>query len=95
MNDNKNADFAVLAEAAQILNRKKKTYVKILAATFILSCVIILPQPRYYTCEVKLAPEWGSDASTGGIGSLAATFGFDLSSMQSSDAIYPMLYPVK
>lgn len=93
MNDNKNADFAVLAEAAQILNRKKKTYVKILAATFILSCVIILPQPRYYTCEVKLAPEWGSDASTGGIGSLAATFGFDLSSMQSSDAIYPMLYP--
>lgn len=93
MSNNKNADFAVLAEAAQILNRKKKTYVKILVATFILSCVIILPQPRYYTCEVKLAPEWGTDVPAGGIGSLAASFGFDLSSMQGSDAIYPMLYP--
>lgn len=93
MSNNNNADLAVLTEAAQILSRKKKSYVKILVATFILSCVIILPQPRYYTCEVKLAPEWGSDVPTGGIGSLAASFGFDLSSMQSSDAIYPMLYP--
>ena len=91
--NNNNADFAVLTEAAQILRGKKKSYVQILVATFVLSCVIILPQPRYYTCEVKLAPEWGTDVPTGGIGSLAASFGFDLSSMQSSDAIYPMLYP--
>ena len=93
MSNSKNADFAVLTEAAQILSRKKKTYVWILAATFALACLVILPQPRYYSCELKLAPEWGSEMPAGGIGSLAASFGFDLSSMQGSDAIYPMLYP--
>ena len=93
MSNNKNADFAVLTEAARILSSKKMSYVKILACTFVVACLIILPQPRYYTCEVKLAPEWGSEMPAGGIGSLAASFGFDLSSMQSSDAIYPMLYP--
>jgi len=93
MSNNNKSDFAVLTEVAQILSQKKKAYVKILATTFVLSCVIILSQPRYYTCEVKLAPEWGTDVPAGGIGSIAASFGFDLSSMQSSDAIYPMLYP--
>ena len=93
MNNKNNADLAVLGEAARIIGQKKRAYVKILVATFIISCVIILPQPRYYTCEVKLAPEWGSSASAEGLGSIAASFGFDLSSMQGSDAIYPMLYP--
>ena len=91
MSNNNNAD--VLNQAAQILKAKKKSYIKILAVTFVLSCLIILPQPRYYACEVKLAPEYGSSSPAEGIGSLAASFGFDLSSMQSSDAIYPLLYP--
>lgn len=91
MSNNNNAD--VLNQAAQILKAKKMSYLKILAVTFVLSCLIILPQPRYYACEVKLAPEYGSSSSAEGIGSLAASFGFDLSSMQSSDAIYPLLYP--
>lgn len=91
--DNNNTDLAVLNEAAQILKQKKKSYVKILAITFVLSCLIIFPQPRYYTCELKLAPEWGANSSAGSIGSLAASFGLDFGSMQSSDAIYPMLYP--
>ena len=91
MSNNNNAD--VLNQAAQILKAKKKSYIKILAVTFVLSCLIILPQPRYYACEVKLAPEYGSSSPAEGIGSLAASFGFDLSNMQSSDAIYPLLYP--
>lgn len=91
MSNNNNAD--VLNQAAQILKAKKMSYLKILAVTFVLSCLIILPQPRYYACEVKLAPEYGSSSPAEGIGSLAASFGFDLSSMQSSDAIYPLLYP--
>ena len=93
MSNNKNADADVLNQAAQILKAKKKSYLKILAVTFVLSCLIILPQPRYYACEVKLAPEYGSSSPAEGIGSLAASFGFDLSSMQGSDAIYPLLYP--
>ena len=51
MSNNKNADFAVLTEAARILSSKKMSYVKILAVTFVVACLIILPQPRYYTCE--------------------------------------------
>ena len=94
MSSNNNSDLAVLKEAVQILKSKKRSFAMILTITFVLSCLIIFPHPRYYTCEVKLAPEWGSSTTpTGGIGSLAASFGFDLSSMQSSDAIYPMLYP--
>ncbi|MCR4920859.1 MAG: chain-length determining protein [Bacteroidaceae bacterium] len=93
MSNKNNADLAVLNEAARILGEKKRAYIKILAATFVLACLMILPQPRYYTCEVKLAPEWGSSSAAEGLGSLAASFGFDLSSMQGSDAIYPMLYP--
>ena len=93
MTNKKNADMDVLNQAAQILKGKKKSYIRILGITFVLSCLIIIPQPRYYTCEVKLAPEYGSSSPTEGIGSLAASFGFDLSSMQSSDAIYPLLYP--
>ena len=93
MSNTNNADFSVLNDAAQILKEKKKSYVKIWAVTFVLACLIILPQPRYYSCLVKLAPEWGSSTPAGGLGSLAESFGFDLSSMQSSDAIYPMLYP--
>lgn len=94
MSNSNNADVAVLNQAAQILKTKKKSYIKILSVTFVLSCLIIFPQPRYYNCEVKLAPEWGSsNTPTGSLGSLAASFGFDLSSMQSTDAIYPMLYP--
>lgn len=93
MSNKNNADLAVLNEAVQILRKKKKAYVRILVATFVLACVIIFPQPRYYSCEVKLAPEWGVSNPAGGIGSLAASFGFDLNSMQSSDAIYPLLYP--
>lgn len=94
MSNKNNSDMDVLNQAAQILKAKKKSYIKILSITFLLSCLIIFPQPRYYTCEVKLAPEYGSSSTpTGGLGSLAASFGVDLSSMQSSDAIYPMLYP--
>ena len=93
MTNKKNADMDVLSQAAQILKAKKRSYIKILGITFVLSCLIIFPQPRYYTCEVKLAPEYGSNSPSEGIGSLAASFGFDLSNMQGSDAIYPLLYP--
>lgn len=93
MTNKKNVDIDVLNQAAHTLREKKKSYIKILGITFFLSCLIIFPQPRYYTCEVKLAPEYGSNSPAEGIGSLAASFGFDLSSMQGSDAIYPLLYP--
>lgn len=71
----------------------KRLFYKTLPITFVLSCIYIFSQPRYYTSEVKLAPEMESNMGGGTLGSLAASFGIDLSDMQTSDAITPLLYP--
>jgi len=74
---------------------KKKLFFIILPIVFILSCLYIICIPRYYTSEVKLVPESdnGFSGNLGTLGSLASTFGVDLTDMQSSDAISPTLYP--
>jgi SpoVK/Ycf46/Vps4 family AAA+-type ATPase len=72
---------------------KKGLYIKVWIVVFILACVWIFPQPRYYTCSVSLAPESTDGKSGGGLASLAASFGLNVGSMSSSDAIYPQLYP--
>ena len=46
-----------ISKIARTLWSKKKQFLKVWAITFVLSCILILPQPRYYTCDVKLAPE--------------------------------------
>lgn len=70
----------------------KKRFYKVWAITFVLSCIWILPQPRFYTCDVKLAPEMnGEDA--GNLSSIASSFGFNLGAGGGQDAIYPELYP--
>lgn len=71
----------------------KKLFYKVLPIVFILSCIYIFSLPRYYTSEVRLAPEMESSGTGGVLGSLASSFGFDLSDMQTSDAITPLLYP--
>lgn len=82
-----------LSKIAHTLWVKKKSFYKVWAWTFVLSCIWILPQPRYYTCEVKLAPEMSGEESGGGLSSIASSFGFNLSGMSGQDAIYPELYP--
>lgn len=72
----------------------KRLFYKSLPIVFVLSCIYIFSQPRYYISEVKLAPEMESSMGGGGtLSSLAASFGFDLGNMQTSDAITPLLYP--
>ena len=70
---------------------RKKTFFIVWAVTFGLSLLWILPQPRYYRCNVSLAPEAYGD-NVGGISSLASNFGLNLGG-QGTDAIYPQLYP--
>lgn len=72
---------------------KRRLFYKVWAWTFVLSCVWILPQPRYYDCEVKLAPEMNGEDVGGGLSSIASSFGFNLGGMSGQDAIYPELYP--
>lgn len=72
----------------------RRLFYKVLPIVFVLSCIYIFSQPRYYTSEAKLAPEL--ENSLGGVGTLgdiASSLGFDLNNMQTSDAITPLLYP--
>ena len=67
-------------------------FFKVWVLTFILSCIWILPQPRYYTTEVSIAPESGESGTVGSLASLASNFGLNIGE-GASDAIYPQLYP--
>ena len=62
---------------------------------FGIGCAIILPVPRYYICEVKLAPEASNMLSGGSLSSIASQFGVDMGSnmIDNTDAIMPDLYP--
>lgn len=72
---------------------RKRLFIKVWIIVFVLSCAYILPQPRFYTAEVLLAPEVNSQDALGGLSSIASSFGFNLGSGGSTDAIYPELYP--
>lgn len=74
-----------------IANRKK--YYLPLVIVFIVSCVYIFSQPRFYTTDAKLAPEMGGSMGGGTLGTIASAFGFDFGDMQTTDAITPLLYP--
>lgn len=76
----------------RIVENKRKFY-KVLPIVFVLACAYTLCIPRYYISDVRLVPEMGSTDMGGTLGSLASSFGIDLSSMQSTDAISPLLYP--
>ena len=72
---------------------RRKILYKSLLFTFILSCIYIFSIPRYFTSEVKLAPELGNSGAKGSLGALASSFGIDLTNVQTTDAITPLLYP--
>lgn len=73
--------------------KRKSLFFKVLSITFVLSILYVLCIPRYYTTDTKMAPEAESSIAGGTLGSIASSFGFDLSDMETSDAITPMLYP--
>lgn len=92
MIDKKN-DIIDLREIISILLQRKKLFGIVIIITFILASILIVLVPRTYTCTVKLAPEAEGTSGGGALSSIASSFGFDLSNMESSDAIFPLLYP--
>lgn len=74
-------------------NRKKYYYV--LPATLIFTYLFIVCIPRYYSCNVSLAPETDGTSVSGSISSLASSFGIggSLAKLNSQDAIYAEIYP--
>lgn len=92
--DTKDADIIDLGKLFSIIWKKRNFFfLKLWPITFVLACFYILSIPRFYTTTAKLAPEMNTSPDLGGLGSIASSFGFDLGSMQSSDAINPLLYP--
>ena len=88
-----NAKIIDLHKVWKAMWRERKLYYKVLPIVFVLSCIWILPQPRYYETSVSLAPESGG-GENGGLASIASSFGFTIGGMDGGgDAIYPILYP--
>ena len=79
----------------QDLLKHKKLFYKVLGIAFVVACVIALSLPNYYKCTVTLSPELNSSRSSGGLASLASTFGVNLKGAlgNSTEALFPTLYP--
>lgn len=92
MSDKKIKDVIDLGKIIKVLWAKKKVFFILWPIVFVLSCIWILPEPRYYTSSVSMAPETTSEDIAGGLSSIASSFGVNLGGA-SNDAIYPMLYP--
>lgn len=88
-----NPDVIDLLALARNILHHKKTFAIILPIVFVLACIHIFSVPRYYTTSTSLAPEMENPSSAGGLSSLASTFGIDISQIQTTDAITPLLYP--
>ncbi len=74
--------------------KRKKIFFIVIPATIIIASLYIICIPRTYTSSTEVAPESENQGgNSGSLGSLASTFGFDLSVLQSNDAITPLLYP--
>ena len=94
MAENKTQEVINLRQVIKKIWDKRKLFYKVIPITMVVSAIYIFPIPRYYSCSVMLAPETNNPAMGGGaLGSLASSFGFDLNSMVSQDAISPELYP--
>lgn len=82
-----------LKKVFQTLWNQRKVFYWVWPITFVLSAALILCVPRKYQSSVVLAPEGSDESGLGSLGNLASSFGFNLGSLGSSDAIYPTIYP--
>ena len=71
----------------------RRLYLRVMPATLILTYLFMLCLPRYYKCQVSLAPEAGSGLNvSGSLASLASSFGLaGLDKMSSQDAITELM----
>lgn len=83
-----------LKDIWQALLKHKRLFIKVIAATFIIACVLTLSMPNYYRAGVTLAPEMSGRSSSSSLSALASSFGVSIGGASSSgDAISPSLYP--
>ena len=85
-------DFKAIFAA---LCKHKLLYIIILPLSLIIGVIYAKSLPKYYQCQVTLAPELGGGATGGGsLSSLASSMGYKVGgSKADADAITPTLYP--
>ncbi len=95
MNNEQNKEDVIdLREVWASITKRKKWFFIALPIALVLSSLVIFSVPRTYSTSTTMAPEIENPVSSGGaLSSIAASFGFDMSNVQSTDAISPMLYP--
>ena len=86
----KKIDFVIILKK---VSENRKIFYITLPIVFVVSCLLILCVPRTYSTDTQVVPEIDNSKGSGALSSLASSFGFDLSSMQTTDAITPLLYP--
>lgn len=97
MEENNTQQPIDLVKIFSLLWAKRKLFFivcpSVLVCTYLFLCTI----PKYYKCEVELAPESSKSLNLGSLGSLsslASSLGItQLSNSSGSDAITPLLYP--
>lgn len=86
-------DYIDLRVVAKRIWERRKLFYVVLPTVFVVTALLSLCIPRYYKTDIKLVPEIENSGMEGTLGSLASSFGIDLTDMQTSDAITPLLYP--
>ncbi len=77
-----------LTKIVPLLLKKWKLYAGCIAGVIVFSLAFVFTIPRYYSCQIMLAPE----SSGGGMNSILSSFGFGEAN-STDDAISPHLYP--
>ncbi len=93
MEENKQQEVIDLRAILRKLRQRKRLFFITLPTVFVFASLYIICIPRTYDTNIRLAPEISNQMSGGTLGSLASMVGFDLSNMETTDAISPMLYP--
>ena len=78
---------------AKIIWQYKKEFILPVFATCLLTYLIMVCIPRYYTATVKLAPESAQSNIGGNLSGIASSFGVKLGENNTADAIIPTFYP--
>ena len=85
-------DFKVIFSA---MWKHKFLYIIVLPLSIFFGVIYAQSLPKYYTCQVNLAPEMGGATGSGSLSALASSMGYKVGSgsKPDADAITPTLYP--
>ena len=84
-----------LVRIFRVLWQHRKKYFVVMPTVLVLTYLLTLCVPRYYRCEVSIAPESTGNSGSSSLGSLASSFGLgSLSKLGgNNDAINVEIYP--